>query len=104
MKRNLDSLNIPIQIEALFPEKIQMYEQMRLMEQQINEFMHQKLLGIKEDLLATAQQAKVKRNLKILIEINHSLPKLKEDAESSWAFKIEGKLDTEMADEELLKN
>lgn len=39
LKRNLDQLNIPIQIENMFPEKVQIYEQMRMMEHEINDFM-----------------------------------------------------------------
>ena len=71
---------------------------MRMMEQEINDFMQSKLLTIKEDLLATAQQIKVKRNLNMLLEIDHGSTK-----NEQWAFKIEGKLDSEMKDHELLQ-
>lgn len=46
-----------------------------MMEQEINDFMQSKLLTIKEDLLATAQQIKVKRNLNMLLEIDHGATK-----------------------------
>ena len=61
--------------------------------------MQSKLLTIKEDLLATAQQIKVKRNLNILLEIDHGNSK-----EGQWSFKIEGKLDTDMKDQDILQS
>lgn len=63
-----------------------MYDQMRIMEHEVSEFMNQKLLSIKEDLLSAGQQAKVKRDLLLHIEIDHNGP------ESSWGVKIEGKI------------
>lgn len=55
MKRNLDSLNLPIQVDKMFPQKVQIYEQMRNFENEMNDMIEQKLLNVKEDLLATAQ-------------------------------------------------
>jgi hypothetical protein len=51
LKQNLDSLNLPSQLDGLFSEKVAIYETMRHIEQDMNEFMNQKLLSIKEDLL-----------------------------------------------------
>ena len=55
MKRNLDSLNLPKQLEYMFPQKVMIYDQMRQIEKQMNDFIHQKLLNVKEDLLSTAK-------------------------------------------------
>jgi hypothetical protein len=71
MRKNLDSLKIPAEMEYLFPNKLKVYEKMRDLEENINNFVKQKLLTVKEDLLQN--NAKVKRNLKILVEVNHSL-------------------------------
>lgn len=97
-KRNLDSTNFPSQIEYFFPEKVFVYDQMKQTEQQMNEFMNQKLLKIKEDMLATAKQSKIKRLLKMLLSVDHG----SRQPGSEWAFKLEGKLDNEMTEKELL--
>lgn len=75
LRKNLDALNIPTQIEHYYDEKVKVYEQMRGLESEINEFMQQKLLSIKEDLLVSGgQQAKAKRTLKLCIQIDHGQP------------------------------
>jgi len=66
-RKNLDAMNIPYQVECLFPEKVKVFEKMRALEREMNDFMSQKLLSIKEDLLATSQQAKIKRMLKMML-------------------------------------
>ena len=50
-KRNLDSKKIPAEIEQLFPNKVRIFDRMRELEDNINLFMRQKLLTVKEDLL-----------------------------------------------------
>ena len=64
-------MKIPAEIEYLFPNKVKVYEKMRDLEENINNFIKQKLLTVKEDLLQN--NAKVKRNLRIMVELNHSL-------------------------------
>jgi len=68
---------------------------MRSLEDQINEFMNHKLLTIKEDLLATSQQAKIKRMLKFMLQIDHG----SRQPGSEWQFKLMGKLNNRMKDE-----
>ena len=51
MRKNLDTLKIPQEIEYLFPNKVRVYEKMKDLEDNINSFMRQKLLTVKEDLL-----------------------------------------------------
>ena len=100
LKKNLDSLNLPTNIEGLFPEKVQMYEKIRGMEQSLNEFMHQQLVSYKEDLLASGgQQAKLKRQMDILLQVNHGN---KED--KIWKIKIEGKVALNMDERELFND
>jgi hypothetical protein len=65
---------------------------MKQTEKMMNDFMHTKLLKIKEDLLATSKQAKIKRFLKLLLHVNHGT----REPGSEWNFKLEGKLDNEM--------
>lgn len=48
--KNLDSINLPEQLEYMYPNKVQVFDLMRQLEQQMNEFISQKLLRIKEDL------------------------------------------------------
>ena len=69
---------------------------MRQIEQEMNEFMNQKLLSIKEDLLQASQQAKVKRNLNMLLKV--------QPGEELWTFRLEGKLQNEMSEEEILND
>ena len=52
LRKNMDALNVPQQIEEQFRKKAEMYDQMRIMEHEVSEFMNQKLLSIKEDLLS----------------------------------------------------
>jgi hypothetical protein len=54
----------------MFYEKVGVYEQMRVIEQEMNEYMGEKLLSIKEDLLQASQQAKVKRNLQMILKVD----------------------------------
>jgi hypothetical protein len=54
LRKNLDGLNLPSQIDLIYPEKVAVYEQMRSVEQKISEFVSRKLTSIKEDLLATS--------------------------------------------------
>jgi len=66
MRKNLDSHKIPMEIEALFPNKVKVYERMRDIEENINSYIKQKIMNVKEDLLTNS--SKVKRNLRILVE------------------------------------
>ena len=45
---------------------------MRELEENMNNFMQQKLLSAKEDLLQTS--ANVKRSLRLMVEIHHVIP------------------------------
>ena len=69
MRKNLDSLKIPQEIEYLFPNKVKVFERMRDLEDNINNFVRQKLLNAKEDLLQNC--AKVKRLLRVSLEVHH---------------------------------
>lgn len=71
-RQSLDKLRIPLEIEALFPNKVRVYEQMRELEESINSAMKQKLLAAKEDLLQN--NSKVKRNLRLMVELHHATP------------------------------
>ena len=63
------------QVEHYFADKVKLYEQMRGLESELNDFMQQKLLSIREDLLASGgQQAKVKSTLKICVQVDHGAP------------------------------
>ena len=61
---------------------------MRATEHEINNFLTSHLLSAKEDLLSTAQQSKTKRNLQILLSIDHGTG----EGGSDFSIKIEGKL------------
>lgn len=82
---NLDSLRIPSEVEALFPNKVVLFNKMRALEHDIKSFLKSKMLNVKEDILAG--NASVKRTVKILVEVN---PKLSED---SWLVRIEGRVE-----------
>jgi len=71
---------------------------MVLTEKMMNEFMHHKILKVKEDLLATAKQAKIKRYLKMLLQVDHG----SRQPGSEWAFRLEGKLLNQMKESALL--
>ena len=74
-RTSLDKLKIPSEVEYLFPNKVRLYQQMRELEESINSHMKQKLLAAKEDLLQN--NSKVKRNLRLMVELNHSMPSAK---------------------------
>jgi hypothetical protein len=100
-RTSLDKLKIPSEIEYLFPNKVRLYQQMRELEENINSHMKQKLLAAKEDLLQN--NSKVKRNLRLMVELNHSLPSAKQLAASEWKLRIEGRLvDNALSEEDLL--
>ena len=40
LKKNMDSLNIPTQVDQMFPQKVQIYDQLRQIESQSNEYMN----------------------------------------------------------------
>lgn len=80
------SLKIPAEIEHLFPNKARIYEKMRDLEDNINSFMKQKLLTVKEDMLQN--NAKVKRNLRIMVELNH----LFSQSPKEWRIRVEGRI------------
>jgi len=61
--------------------------------------MHNKLLSIKEDLLATSQQAKIKRMLNVLLQIDHG----DRQPGGQWQIRLEAKLDCGMTESELLE-
>ena len=51
----------------MFPNKVRIYEQMRDMEENVNNFIKQKLLNVKEEMLQN--HAKVKRNVRVMAEL-----------------------------------
>eukprot|EP00347_Sterkiella_histriomuscorum_P018284 403346097 len=91
MRKNLDSLRMPIDIEYLLPNKVRVYEQMRELDEQMNSFIKSKLLSVKEDLLQNNQPKGVKRNLRIMIEVSHVNPTAQMTG-SEWKIRIEGRL------------
>ena len=40
LKKNMDSLNIPTQVDQMFPQKVQIYDKLRQIESQSNEYMN----------------------------------------------------------------
>ena len=81
----LNRLKMPGEIEHMFPNKVRVYTQMRETEDNINAFMKQRLLAAKEDLLQNI--SRVKRNMRIMVEITHSLPSTKHLSSSDWRKK-----------------
>ncbi len=81
----MDSLRIPSEVEALFPNKVELFNKMRGLEHDMKSFLKSKVLNMKEDILAG--NSSVKRMVKILVEVN---PKFAED---SWLVRIEGRID-----------
>lgn len=70
---------------------------MRDLEEEMNSFVKQKLLTVKEDLLQN--DAKVKRNLRIMVEIQHQLLS---GNNKEWLLKVEGKLMSNESEEDIL--
>lgn len=90
MYKNLDSLKIPQEIEFLFPNKVRVFEKMKDLEDNINNFMKQKLLTVKEDLLQN--NSKVKRYLRIMAEVHHSYQSGSVKQTKEWKLRVEGRL------------
>lgn len=74
-RSSLDKLKVPAEIEHLYPNKVKIYDQMRELEESMNSFMRQKLLSAKEDLLQS--NARAKRYMRLMVELNHSIPSTK---------------------------
>ena len=76
------------EVECLFPNKARVYEQMRELEETMNDFIKQKLLNVKEELLVNGPKG-VKRTLRIMAEVFHSNPG---SASSEWKLRLDGRL------------
>ena len=66
----------------------------------MNSFMKQKLLAAKEDLLQN--NSRVKRNLRLMVEVHHSTPSTKQLTSSEWKIRVEGRLIGNESEEDLL--
>ncbi|TNV80672.1 hypothetical protein FGO68_gene14294 [Halteria grandinella] len=85
----------------MFPNKVKVYEQMRESEEAINAFMKQRLLAAKEDLLQN--NSRVKRNMRIMVEVTHSIPSTKHLSSTDWKVRVEGRVQGLQSEEETLK-
>jgi len=98
MKKNLDSTNIPLEVQELFPEKVAIYDTLRNLEAEVSDHMQHQILSTKEDLIS-GEQAKVKRHLNLLVQVNHGTGQLN----TPWSLSIEGRLDNGLSDDNISK-
>ena len=75
---------------------------MRELEDNMNGFMRSKLLAAKEDLLQS--NSHVKRNLRLMVEVHHSIPSTRLLSSSDWKVRVEGRLMGTYSEEELLSS
>jgi len=76
-------MRIPQELEDLFPEKVLVFERMKELEEQMNNFIKSKLLDVKENLLVAKMEEKERLVIKTTVQAQGQ----------EWALRVEGKLD-----------
>ena len=92
MQWNLESLTIPVEVEELFPNKVALFRQMRAFEYDLKSYIKAKVINVKEDILRKGQ--KVKRNLRLMLEVDQS--------SKQWTMRLEGRIIDDQSQEEAL--
>ena len=94
MQWNLESLTIPAEVEDLFPNKVALFRQMRAFEYDLKSYIKAKVINVKEDILRKGQ--KVKRNLRLMLEVDQS--------SKQWTMRLEGRVLDDQSQEEALQS